>query len=468
MKNILSIIPLTIAAMLPSCTADRKADIAWTQTYASIEASIQAPEFPDSIFNIRDYGTMSDDSTHLYTELINSTIAACSRAGGGHVVIPEGTWFTGPLTLLDNVDLHLEEGATLLFTDDLTLYPLVLTAWEGTDCYNYQPMIYAHRARNIAITGKGTIDGGACNDNWWRMEGKESRGWHEGVVSQRIGRPRIMAWNLEETPLEQRVLGDGYGMRVQLVNMVDCRDILIEGVTLLRSPFWVIHPLKCDNITVRGVTVINDGPNGDGCDPESCSNVLIEDCYFDTGDDCIAIKSGRNFDGRRRAMPSQNIIVRRCHMKNGHGGVVIGSEISGGFRNLFVHDCIMDSPELERVIRIKTNACRGGVIGGVYVRDVKVGRCREAVLKINLDYDPSEPGARDYPPVVEDVTLERVTCSESEYGVMIIGLENVCNVRDISLIDCEWSGVASGGNSITGLVSGLTFTDVTINGKAVE
>ena len=189
-------------------------------------------------------------------------------------------------------------------------------------------------------------------------------------------------------------------LRPQLINLYRCKNILIQDLTLTRPAFWTIHPLMCENITVKGVTMHTQGaPNGDGCDPESCKNVLIEDCFFNTGDDCIAIKSGRNGDGRIWSMPSENIIVRNCRMQNGHGGVVIGSEISGGYRNLFVEDCEMDSPSLERVIRIKTNDCRGGVIENVYVRNVNVGQCREAVLKINLIYEPGEKCARDFPPV---------------------------------------------------------------------
>ena len=238
----------------------------------------------------------------------------------------------------------------------------------------------------------------------------------------------------------------------------------MEDVTLLRSPFWVIHPLHSTDITVRRVKMINDGPNGDGCDPECCDRVLIEDCYFNTGDDCIAIKSGRNRDGRERNMPSKNIIIRNCEMKNGHGGVVIGSEISGGCQNVYAHDCVMDSPELERVLRIKTNSCRGGIIENINMRNVKVGVCKESVLKINLDYEPKEICCRGYYPTVRNVYMENVTSESSQYGVQIIGLEEDTYVYDITVKDCKFNGVKDG-NFMSGKTRNVNFDNLFINGS---
>ena len=439
---------------------------AWQTIYPAIEKQIHAPEFKDKDYNILDYGKRSQTEGYLYTELINKVIDKCSAEGGGRVIIPEGTWLTGPINLKSNVNLHLLKGATLLFTPDLKEYPLVYTRWEGMDCYNYSPMIYARGQENIAITGEGTVDGGADNSNWWRMCGAEKYGFEfdKGIVSQRIGRPILMEWNEKGVPVDQRKMGDGYGMRVQLINPVECKNILIQGVTLLRSPFWVIHPLFCENLTVKGVHIQNDGPNGDGCDPESCKNVLIEDCFFDTGDDCIAIKSGRNRDGRLAAKPTENVIVRNCRMQNGHGGVVVGSEISSGFKNLFVENCVMDSPELERVIRIKTNSCRGGVIEDIFVRNVEVGRCKEAVLKINLVYEQREVCQRDFPPIVRNVFLENVTCKNSKYGVKIEGFDDLCNIYNVEVKNCTFDGVTSGGNSIKGQTRDIRFDNLVING----
>ncbi len=444
-------------------------DEAWRDVYPQIEKSISQPEFRAKDYKIFDYGKKSKTKGFLYTELINKVIDVCSREGGGRVVVPKGTWLTGPITIKDNVNLHLEEGATLLFTTDTTQYPVVRTRWEGMDCYNYQPLIYAIGAKNIALTGKGTVDGAADNSNWWGMSSKRGHDYTGPgtVATQKIGRPLLQEWNENGVPVEKRQMGPGYGMRPQLVNFVECKNVLIEDVTLLRSPFWVIHPLFCENLTVRGVHIQNEGPNGDGCDPESCKNVLIEDCFFDTGDDCIAIKSGRNRDGIEAATPTENVIVRNCRMKNGHGGIVVGSEISGGFSNLFAENCVMDSPDLDRVVRIKTNSCRGGVIENIFCRNIEVGQCNEAVLKINLIYERKEACDHSFPPVVQDVYLENISCKESKYGIVIEGYEDLCNIRNIEVKNCKWDGVKNGGNSINGLTKNVRIANTYINGKLV-
>lgn len=435
---------------------------AWEETYPLIEKQIQAPVFKDTIYRITDFGAIVNDASVLNHEAINRAIAVCSANGGGKVLVPAGTWYTGPLTLKSDVNLHLEEGATLLFTTETRYFPTVLTRWEGVDCYNLQPLIYAYGEKNIAITGKGVIDGAAENENWWKMCGSPRFGWQEGDISQRTGRPKLLKWANDMVPVSERIFTAEDGMRPQLINFYLCRNILIEGVTLLRSPFWVIHPLLCENLTVRQVTMENDGPNGDGCDPESCRNVLIEDCFFNTGDDCIAIKSGRNNDGRRWAVPSENIIVRNCNMKNGHGGVVVGSEISGGFKNLFVENCYMDSPELDRVIRIKTNTLRGGVVENIFARNIEVGECKIAVVSINLQYEPHEAGARGFIPTVRNIFIDRVNCAKSQYGVYLNGLDDQANITGISIKNSNFRQVANG-NFVHGQVGEIEVENLQIN-----
>ncbi|MCU0377891.1 MAG: glycoside hydrolase family 28 protein [Bacteroidales bacterium] len=449
--------------LFSSCTGENK----W-QMAADIENAILRTSFPADTFNITDFGALQGDTNKLCTAAITSAIIKCNAAGGGVVLVPEGKWHTGPVTLLDNVNLHISENATLLFSTDYSQYlPPVLTRWEGMDCYNIHPLIYACDAKNIALTGKGTIDGQASDKIWWWMNGNPDYGWKEGMNSQRLaGRPLLLAFEQNQTPVDKRVFGLEGALRPQLINFNNCNTVLIEDLTLRNSPFWVIHPVRTDNFILRGVTIISAGPNSDGCDPESCSNVLIENCFFDTGDDCIAIKSGRNNDGRRWGIPSQNIIVRNCRMAAGHGGVVIGSEISGGFSNLFVEECEMDSPELLRVIRIKTSECRGGVVENINVRNIKVGHCSEAILNINLMYEPNENCARDFPPFVRDVTLDNVTSKESKYGVYIVGLENTVNVSGITVSNCDFEGVEEGA-SITGAEK-VTFRNVKINGNKAE
>lgn len=463
-KNIIAF--LGIMSVL-FCSAQTQEQEAWNETYKKIEKNIKAPVFKNKVYKITDFGAKADNAEFLNHSAINSAIKKCSEDGGGTVLVPAGTWYCGPITLLKNVNLKIDKGATLRFSSDTSLYPLVKTRWEGMDCYNYQPLIYAYQQDNIAITGKGTIDGNASNDKWWNMCGAPRFGWKEGIVSQRIGRPTLANWNNEGVPVEKRKMGDGYGMRPQLVNLYHCNNILIEEVSMIHSPFWTLHPLFCKNVTVRKVKFINDGPNGDGCDPESCNNVLIEDCYFDTGDDCIAIKSGRNRDGLTANVPSQNMIVRNSTMKNGHGGVVVGSEISGGYKNLFVENCVMDSPELERAIRIKTNSARGGVIEGIYVRNVKVGQCKEAVLRINLNYEKGEPRPVEVFPFVKNVFLQNVTSNKSKFGIFIDGYDDKTNVSNIKIIDCKFDNVQED-IKVLGKVEGLQLQNVTIGGKKMK
>lgn len=442
--------------------------------YQQIERSIQQPSFGNAEVVITRYGALSTASAAHNQKAIQKAINQCSRQKGGRVVIPAGQRFlTGAIEMKSGVHLVVEEGAVLEFVFEPKLYPIVETSWEGLDCYNLSPCIYAFKAKDIAITGKGTIDGGGNRSTWWPWCGASKYGWKEGIVSQKSGaRQRLMKNGEDGEPMQDskgrrstlRTFRATDGLRPQLIGLNQCERVLIEDVTLLRSPFWVVHPLKCQDVTMRRVHINNDGPNGDGCDPESCDRVLIEDCYFNTGDDCIAIKSGRNRDGRLRNMPSQNIIIRRCTMKNGHGGVVIGSEISGGCKNVFAHDCVMDSPQLERVLRIKTNSCRGGVIEDIFVKDIQVGQCGESVLKINLDYEHNEVCCRGYYPTVKKVLMENVTCEHSKYGVQVIGLEEGTYVEDITVRNCHFNGVEQG-NIIKGKTRNIVYDKLKVNGS---
>ena len=438
----------------------------WDTDYTRIEKSIRQVTFPDKQFVITKYGASTNAKAAKNQKAINKAIDACAKAGGGQVVVPEGTWETGAIRLKSHVNLVVEKGATLLFAFDTSLYPTVLTRWEGLDVWNYSPCIYAYGETDVAITGEGTIDGNGSRETWWPMCGHSSYGWTETTTeSQRESRPVLLKMAEDGVDVSQRQFGQGRGLRPQLINLYKCDGVLIEDVTLLRSPFWVIHPLLSNDITVRGVKIWNEGPNGDGCDPESCDRVLIENCIFHTGDDCIAIKSGRNVDGRKWNIPSQNIIVRNCEMQDGHGGVVIGSEISGGCRNVFVENCRMDSPNLDRVLRIKSNSCRGGVIENIYMRKVEVGECREAVMRINLNYDPKEVCCRGYNPTVRNVYMEQVNSKKSRYGVLLNGLEDADNIYDIHVKDCRFDGVRDQGLMRTGLSHALHLDSVMVNGS---
>ena len=462
MKRILQL--LLLCLIVPSIAQAK----AWDEEeYKRIEQSIKAPTFPEKDFLITKYGAKTTNSAAQNQKAINKAIAACSKKGGGRVIVPSGTFITGAITLLSHVNLVVEKDAVLKFAFEPDLYPIVPTRWEGIDCRNLSPCIYAYKQTDIAVTGEGTIDGSGANDTWWPWNGNPRFGFKEGMISQRGGSRARLLKNAEDgVPMDQRIFTKEDGLRPQLINFYLCENILMENLTLLNSPFWVIHPLLSKNITVRGMKIINDGPNGDGCDPESCDGVLIENCFFNTGDDCIAIKSGRNNDGRLWDKPSENIIIRNCEMKNGHGGVVIGSEISGGCRNVYAENNVMDSPELERVVRIKTNTCRGGVIENINARNIKVGVCKESVLKINLDYEPKEICCRGFVPTVRNVNIENITCEKSKYGVQIIALDSVCNVYDINVKDCHFNGVKDG-NYSKGQTRDVHFDNLFINGSLV-
>ena len=458
---------LLLALLLPACAFAAGWD---DNEYKRIEQSIQLPKIAERQFLITSFGAKTTATAAQNQKAINKVISLVSKKGGGKVIIPKGTWNTGAIELKSHVNLVLEEGATLHFAFEPKLYPLVRTSWEGLACWNYSPCIYAYKATDIAITGKGTIDGGGNNDTFWQWNGSPRFGFKEGVTkeSQKLGsRSKLLKMAEDGVPFDERKFGMGYGLRPQLVNMVHCERILIKDVKMINSPFWVIHPLLSKNITVDGVYVWNEGPNGDGCDPEACENVLIQNCVFHTGDDCIAIKSGRNNDGRLWNQPSKNIIIRNCKMEDGHGGVVIGSEISGGCENVYAENCVMDSPHLERILRIKTNNCRGGQVQNINMRNVVVGQCKEAVVKINLDYERKEICYRGFEPVVNNVNVENVTCQKSDYGVLIIGRDSLENVYDINIKNCKFDGVVKEPVKITGKTRNVKFDNLVINGSLV-
>ena len=448
---------LLLALLLPACAFAAGWD---DNEYKRIEQSIQLPKIAERQFLITSFGAKTTATAAQNQKAINRVISLVSKKGGGKVIIPKGTWNTGAIELKSHVNLVLEEGATLHFAFEPKLYPLVRTSWEGLACWNYSP----------CMTGKGTIDGGGNNDTFWQWNGSPRFGYKEGVTkeSQKLGsRSKLLKMAEDGVPFDERKFGMGYGLRPQLVNMVHCERILIKDVKMINSPFWVIHPLLSKNITVDGVYVWNEGPNGDGCDPEACENVLIQNCVFHTGDDCIAIKSGRNNDGRLWNQPSKNIIIRNCKMEDGHGGVVIGSEISGGCENVYAENCVMDSPHLERILRIKTNNCRGGQVQNINMRNVVVGQCKEAVVKINLDYERKEICYRGFEPIVNNVNVENVTCQKSDYGVLIIGRDSLENVYDINIKNCKFDGVVKEPVKITGKTRNVKFDNLVINGSLV-
>jgi len=446
----------SVAPVLMAVARGVRAD-SWDLAQA-IRARIRTPAIPDRDFPITDFGGVGDGRTDC-TAALGSAVAAAAAAGGGRVVVPAGRFMTGPVHLESHIELHLAKGATLAFIPEPGRYlPAVFTRWEGVELMGLSPLIYAFGKTDVAITGEGTLDGGADADHWWSWADKSRP---ERPPLQKAARDRLFADAESGVPPEQRHYAEGAFLRPPFMQFYRCRNILIEGVTITRSPFWLIHPVLSTSITVRGVTCASMGPNSDGCDPESCTDVLIEDCIFDTGDDCIAIKSGRNADGRRVGVASENIIVSNCEMRAGHGGVVMGSELSGGIRNVFVENCRMSSPDLERGIRIKTNAMRGGGVQHLTVRGLEVGTVQDLIV-INFFYE--EGAAGPFEPVVRAIDIRDVHCVDAGRVLDIRGFEHA-PIEDVTLADITVESASK--PSRVANVNGLTFFGVTVNGEAV-
>jgi polygalacturonase len=400
------------------------------------EFTFERPVFPDAKVSITDFGAQVG-GIFKNTQAINTAIKQLSESGGGTVVIPKGTWLTGPIVLLSNINLHLEEGSELLFSQDFDDYlPAVLTNWEGSEVYAYSPFIYAYKQENIAVTGKGVLNG--QGKPWWEQRWKTKRR-NGGVLHE---------MNEQQVPLSQRRFDtlENYLPPV-FFGPVYCKNVLLEGVTFRYGAFWTINPSFCENIIVRGLYILTNGdygdtPNGDGINPNSCQNVLIEYNKLDTGDDCITIKSGRNKDGRRIGIPSKNILIRHNTGLQGHGGIVIGSEMSGGVENVYAHDCRFNGT--DRVIRIKTARGRGGYVKNCWFKDISADTIEREAIRINMMYTGGDrlPAQEVNPgtPVIENLHYENIHCDFAKRNVIqIIGIPEM-PVKNVALKNIKIGG----------------------------
>ncbi len=424
---------------------------------------IKSPVFKKDTLNIKKYGAVSDGNT-LNTKSINATIDALSKKGGGVVLIPSGLWLTGPVVLKHNINLHLAAGATLLFTADKNEYPLIEANWEGLPQMRNQSPISATNASNIAITGKGIIDG---NGDGWRMVKKDKLNetqWKKLVESGGLLSDDKKTWYPSEKTLKGSQLQNPgvispekdaafYEsikdfLRPNLVLLTSCKYVLLEGVTFQNSPAWCLHPLMCENLTVRNVFVKNPwyAQNGDGIDAESCKNVLIENTVFDVGDDALCMKSGRDAEGRKRGMPIENVIIRNCTVYAAHGGFVIGSEMSGGARNIYVNNCTFIGTDIG--LRFKTTRGRGGIVENIFIKDIYMKDIPAEAILFDMYYMAKDPVAlagekRELPKVefkpVDETTpqfrnfhISNVYCNGAERGIFVRGLPEM-HVKDIVL-----------------------------------
>lgn len=425
----------------PRTPADRAAD--------RILAGLRRPRFAPLSVPVTAFGARPDGSTDS-TDAFRRAIGLVNRLGGGHVVVPAGTYATGAIQLLSNVDLHLEKGSRIAFNTDPTAFlPPVYTRWQGIEFMGYSPLIYAYGQHDIAVTGEGTLDGQATTANWWAWKAAGDTDFTALEDSANAG-----------IPVAQRAFSAGYHFRPPFVQPYRCDRVLIEGVTVVNSPFWHLNPVLCTNVTVSGVTVDSSGPNTDGCDPESCDGVLIDQCTFNTGDDCIAIKSGRNTDGRRVNVPCQNLVIQNSQFANGHGGVTVGSEMTGGVRNVYARDLAMNSPILQSGHRLKTNSVRGGFIEHTFVERVTAGTIGGPVLLIDYNYGEGDTGA--FPPTVTDINLADWTVQSCSPAWTIAGYATD-PVGTVTLSDIAVTSMT--GTNSARYVTDFSLTDVTIGGR---
>ncbi|RIA46943.1 polygalacturonase [Hephaestia caeni] len=380
-------------------------------------ASIGTTRFPEADFPAADHGLAAGRDAR---PAILAAIAACHEAGGGRVLVPAGTWrIDGPINLRSNVNLHLAEGAILRFSPDPERYlPQVFTRWEGTELYNLSPLFYTADAENVAITGKGTIDGQG-EKHWlpWRDDQVEAQN-------------RLRKMGNELVPVKDRVFGIKDRLRPHFVQFINCKRVLVEGITLVDAPFWVLHPLYCEDVTVRGITVISRHVNSDGIDPESSNRILIEGCRFDVDDDGVALKAGRDNDAWRVARPCTNVVIRNCTYVGRQGGAVsIGSEMSGGVSSVFAEN--LHIPHARHGLYFKANLDRGGEIRDIHIRGVRAGEI-DAMITFTNAYKGYRGG--DHPPRFETISIEDVRCESSRIGIFIKG-DPRAPVRHILLRD---------------------------------
>jgi polygalacturonase len=482
-KKILTIVALSLAI---------------TNGYAQFKGKLPviiSPKFKKDTLNIAKLGAVPDGST-LNTVTINKAIDAISKKGGGVVLVPPGLWLTGPVVLKSNVNLHLATGATLLFTKDKSQYPLVVANWEGLPQMRNQSPISATGASNIAITGKGIVDG---NGDGWRLVKKDKlteSQWKNLVESGGVLSDDKKTWYPSEQFAKANKLQNPGAispgkdaayyesikdfLRPNLLLLTNCKYILLEGITVQNSAAWCLHPLMSEHLTVRDISVKNPwyAQNGDGIDVESCKNVLIENSVFDVGDDALCMKSGRDAEGRKRGMPTENVIIRGCTVYASHGGFVIGSEMSGGARNIYVSNCTFIGSDIG--LRFKTTRGRGGIVENIFIRDIYMKDIPGDAILFDMYYAAKDPvplagEKRELPKVefkaVDETTpqfrnfhISNVYCNGASKGIFVRGLPEM-HVKDIVLEDMVLQ--ANKGIDIQE-ATGITFRNIRIISAATN
>lgn len=414
---------------------------------------VKAPVFPDNEVNLKDFGAVGD-GMHLCTEAFAKAIDALDKKGGGKLTVPAGVWFTGPIVLKSNINLHIEKGAIVLFSPDVDLYPLVETVFEGLDTRRCQSPISGRNLVNVAITGQGAIDG---NGHYWRplkkqkvTEGQWKAATSRGGVYKRpdywfpypetLKGDTISNMNVPQNlKTEEEWQSVRHFLRPVMVSFIECKNVWLEGVIFQNSPAWNLHPLMCENVLIENVEVRNPSyaQNGDGLDLESCKNALIVNSSFDVGDDGICLKSGKDEDGRRRARACENVIVDGCTVYKGHGGFVVGSEMSGGVRNISVNNCQFLGTDVG--LRFKSKRGRGGVVENIWIRNISMIDIPTEPVTFNLYYggksavEVLESGevvpvkvapmpVDETTPCFRNIHIEHLTCSNARRAMYFNGI----------------------------------------------
>lgn len=372
------------------------------------------PVIPDRCVDIRDHGAVADGQT-LCTRAIADAVATAHAAGGGRVRVPTGVWLTGPIHFKDRIELHLETGAELRFSQNPEDYlPVVLVERGGAWCYTYSPFLYARNCRDVAVTGPGTLNG--QGQSWWPWKKKQP------------GMLRLREMVANRIPVEERVFGTvEAGVRPPFVQFIGCERVLLDGVTVIDSPSWTIHPVQCVDLTIRGVTVKNptNAPNTDGIDPSSCRQVLVEHCLVDTGDDGICLKSGWNEDGWEAGIACELVLIRHCTVLAAHGGIVIGSDVSGGIRKAHVHDCVFEGTDIG--VRIKSKPGRGGFIRDLRIERLTMRNIRREAILITQHYNGNPHDRSPIDPAlpvteIDGVHISNVDCASCTCPIRLYGL----------------------------------------------
>jgi len=394
---------LLITIGIFGCKAEISIEYDEDVTTESILKQIHEPNIPEYSVNINDFGGIGDSITENY-HFFKNAIENLKQHGGGKLIVPEGQYYMdGPIHFISNMELHIEKDARIFFSSEpKDFLPVVKTSWEGTFIYNYSPFVYAYNCENIKISGEGIIDGEA-SETWAMWKEKQNE---DQLLTREM--------NHNNTPIEERVFGEGHFLRPQFIQFYDCKNILVEGIKIEDSPFWCVHLLKCENIIVRNIKYEAYNKNNDGIDPEYSKNILIENITFNNSDDNIAIKAGRDNEGRASKELSENIVVRNCHFKGLHA-IVIGSEMSAGVKNVFVEDCDF-AGYLKRGIYLKSNPDRGGFIKNIYVKNVQFGEVEDCIYITSFYHNEGEGNITD----IKDIHFENIVCRKANSSGIVI------------------------------------------------